>query len=559
MKVLGDNQSQRKVIRQWLLLAVLLLAGVLVLLWPVAQPPVPPPDEIESLPPLTGGRTVQVWDVPPVEMPSHALETPIRPRRPEAARPAAPAEPPAANVVPGERILTFFNAAERDRFITEATAAGLEIADRMDFANAVRVRETTAGQLDAVLRRLPAPTGNYDNHRVYVPPIEDEVEGEAPDEGPYLGVGEQVLPLMGLYEWNPQMGAGAVIALLDGHIDRSALRASARLRMMEPFASAALDDNAALLHGTAVASLLAGMADSESGVAPGAEFLSYPVVGADGTGDAFTLAKALVDAVEQGAQIINLSIGSRESSPLLQQAVEHALRSGVLIVAAAGNDGRGVLHFPAAYDGVLAVGASDASGRRLPFSNTGANLALLAPGLGLAAAAPAGESTGFSGTSASAPLVTGALALLVSQGRLSSADAIRRLRETALGATGQERGLIDAGRALNMPAGVDVVVMIPYLRRMSDGRLVVVSPLANRGAATAHDVLVTMQFEDNPPMTTVLRLTPGAVARPEWVFPGIPMPPPGWMLDVHAEARGVPDVDERNNRFRGRLRLPDSM
>lgn len=540
-----------------MLLAVLLLAGVILLLWPVSKPVAPPPDEIEpSLPPLTGVRTVQVWEVPPIEIQEQVLDT--LPRHPQ--REAAPADkPPVANVMPGERILTFFNAAERDRFISEATAAGLVISDRMDFANAVRVRERTAGQLDDVLRRLPAPTGNYDNHRVYVPPIEDDVRSDDTDDGPYLGVGEQVLPLMGLYEWNPEMGSGAVIAILDGQVDRSALRASARLRVMDPSGSAIQDEEAALLHGTAVASLLAGMGDRESGVAPGAQLLSYAVVGPDGTGDAFTLAKAMVDAVAQGAQIINLSVGARESSPLLQQAVEHALRNGVLVVAAAGNDGRGVLHFPAAYEGVLAVGASDASGRRLPFSNTGDNLALLAPGLGLAAASPSGELTGFSGTSASAPLVTGALALLVSQGGLSSADAVRRLRETALGANARESGLIDAGRALNMPAGVDIVVMIPFLRRTADGRLVVTAPLANRGLATAHDVLVTMQFEDNPPVTTALRLAPGAVARPEWGFPAVPMPPHGWLLDVHAEPRGVHDVDERNNRFRGRLRLPDSM
>jgi hypothetical protein len=157
------------------------------------------------------------------------------------------------------------------------------------------------------------------------------------------------------------------------------------------------------------------------------------------------LARALLQAVQQGVHLINISSGqfapSGAAHPLLADAVRECVRRGILIVAAAGNEGCECLHVPAALDAVLAVGAMDARGEPLPFSNWGGpyqQQGILAPGQDLPGAQPGGGVARHSGTSYATALVTGVAALLLSlqhqQGRKPDSPAVRQaLLRSAIG------------------------------------------------------------------------------------------------------------------------------
>jgi len=128
----------------------------------------------------------------------------------------------------------------------------------------------------------------------------------------------------------------------------------------------------------------------------------------------FSISQGIYAAVDKGAQIINISLGGYATSPLLTDAVDYALAANVAIVAAAGNDQAAQLTWPAAYSGVVSVGAVDAVGKQAIFSNSGPQLQLTAPGYAIATAGAGGSRVSFSGTSASAPVASGAIAALLS-------------------------------------------------------------------------------------------------------------------------------------------------
>ena len=229
------------------------------------------------------------------------------------------------------------------------------------------------------------------------------------------------------------------IAVLDGPVDRThpaLIRANLTAVEVAVAAEPQLG-GPATRHGTLVASLIFGRHESESpveGIAPGCRGIVVPVfsdvAGSVQTEDdrPFTptcsqldLARAMLLAAEHGAQVINISGGQGASSgtahPLLADAINRCIRRGILVVAAAGNDGCECVHIPAAVAGVLAVGAMDARGDPLDMSNWGRSYrsrGLLAPGAGLLGARAGGGTLTVSGTSFAAAVVSGAAALLMS-------------------------------------------------------------------------------------------------------------------------------------------------
>jgi cyanobactin maturation PatA/PatG family protease len=229
--------------------------------------------------------------------------------------------------------------------------------------------------------------------------------------------------------WTKTLGDPRVcIALLDGPVDLShPCFAGACLEVLRPFASGHEGSGAARRHGTQVASILFGQHGSPvRGIAPACRGLILPVFWEDQAGEVLPcsqldLARAITQAVQQGASVINISGGqfslSAEPESYLAQAIRLCTESGVLIVAAAGNNGCQCLQIPAAVSSVLAVGAMDAQGSPLPASNWGRELRLqgiLAPGENIPVALPDGGTSTASGTSFAAPIVSGTAALLLS-------------------------------------------------------------------------------------------------------------------------------------------------
>jgi len=218
------------------------------------------------------------------------------------------------------------------------------------------------------------------------------------------------------------------IAVLDGPVDRShPCFQGARLTQLSTLVPGTAKDGAASRHGTHVASIIFGQPGAAvSGIAPGCSGIIVPVF-ADGADGAMVmcsqldLARAILQAVESGAHVINISGGqlvpAGEPEPVLAKAIQACADHNVLVVAAVGNDGCDCLHVPAAVESVLSVGAMDARGEPLGISNWGESYrtrGILAPGDEILGALPGGGVGVKSGTSFAAPIVSGLAGLLLS-------------------------------------------------------------------------------------------------------------------------------------------------
>lgn len=290
--------------------------------------------------------------------------------------------------------------------------------------------------------------------------------------------------------WSVSRGAGVTVAVLDTGVayeDRGPWRRAPDLGGARFVAGRDFVDGDAnpddlpprsgrRSHGTQIATIIAATAGNGiggAGVAPDAAIMPIRVLDPDLAGSARTIARGLRYAADHGADVANLSIAGRSASKVLEAAIEYASAKGVTIVAAAGNDGRGAVSWPAAYPAVIAVGAVDRGRRRAYYSNYGRRLDLVAPGgAGVNADTGSGPSDGvpsqtlkggraefcfcfMASTSAAAAQVSGVAALLVGSGRATRpADVAAALRAGArdLGAPGWDRehgaGLVQAAAAL---------------------------------------------------------------------------------------------------------------
>ena len=249
------------------------------------------------------------------------------------------------------------------------------------------------------------------------------------------------LPVPGLAELRARtLGEpSVVVAVIDGRIDTShGAIAGARFRIVDSGAPVGPPEGRTADHGTYVASIIAGQPGSDvEGIAPCCTFLSAPAWTPEKPRPSqVDLARAIEAAIDEGADIINLSGGQFVDAPLAQDYLENAVRkcvdNGILLVAAAGNDGCPCLHVPASLEGVLAVGshgpeeASEFSNHHERYQRNG----ITAPGEHITGAALVGGTQEQSGTSAATPVVTGVAALLLSlerqAGRTTSALEVGR-------------------------------------------------------------------------------------------------------------------------------------
>ncbi len=328
--------------------------------------------------------------------------------------------------------------------------------------------------------------------------------------------GSKVLPWLGVEGDNARWGAGVKVAVLDtGIVPHPAL---------SPFSSIAVipfpgDIAATHGHGTAVASLIAGAHPMARGVAPAAELISVRVMDERGLSDSYFVAEGLLAAMDAGAEIVNLSLGAQQDNPLLAEAVRMLLERGIVVIASSGNSGRAEAKYPAAYQGVIGVGAVDASGERMAFSNLGSGLGLTAPGYGVNAAAPGGGFVSVSGTSAGAPLVAGAIAATMSDGtgrRLPAAEAVRIVLAYAddEGPPGFDTeygsGVLNLGRIMNrdVPGLCDAAVTWQELAAGTAGEELRVT-VQNRGTAALINTRVDVTTPAGTHTLTATTIPPG--------------------------------------------------
>ncbi|MBM4421445.1 MAG: hypothetical protein FJ034_07700 [Chloroflexi bacterium] len=285
---------------------------------------------------------------------------------------------------------------------------------------------------------------------------------------PYTGLGQWgIKKIQADRAWDTVTGSSAVtVAVIDTGIDplhpdlASTLVSGARF-VSSPSAGCTATSNDDNTHGTHVAGIVGAAGNNGqgiAGVAYGVRLMPIKALDCTGTGTVGDIAQAIVYAVNNGARIINVSLGSPSDSQTIRAAVQAAASRNVLIVAAAGNCGLGggscdvtnEVSYPAAYAEVLAVAATDVDDTRAPFSTQANYVDVAAPGRRIVSTAPtyatylsrrgASQSyTAISGTSQATPFVAGTAALLLSrQPSLSATELVARLKSTAdrLGAAG---------------------------------------------------------------------------------------------------------------------------
>jgi len=215
-------------------------------------------------------------------------------------------------------------------------------------------------------------------------------------------------------------GTGMVVAVLDTGVDlaHTAL-ATSLVAGRDMISDTATPDDIgpglAWGHGTHVAGIVHRMA-------PASKILPIRVLDSQGRGNTFVLAYAIEYAVQQGADVINLSLGADCGSQVLSSTIQSAIAQGVVIVAAAGNSNTEVPQCPASMPGVIAVAAVDENKVRAEWSNYGAGwVDIAAPGVGITSTFPGGYAS-WSGTSMAAPFVSGAAALAKQKKEASNGD-----------------------------------------------------------------------------------------------------------------------------------------
>jgi serine protease len=304
-------------------------------------------------------------------------------------------------------------------------------------------------------------------------------------------------------------GRGVIVAVLDtgiAYANRGRFRRSpdfSRYEFVKGYDFIAHDPypNDHNGHGTFVASTIAESTNNHfglTGLAYGARLMAVRVLNSQGEGDASTIAEGVRFAVNHHAQVINLSLEfasevTAADIPELLEALRYANRRGVVVVAAAGNEGHTAIAYPARAPDVIAVGATTEHGCLANYSNDGTGLTLVAPGGGADAALPGdpncrpeepsgrdvfqmtftgssprrfGFPSGYEGTSMASPHVAATAALIIARGVLgrhpSPAQVVARLRATArpLGGPSDSRlygaGLVNAAAA-TAPGGPGAV------------------------------------------------------------------------------------------------------
>lgn len=178
-------------------------------------------------------------------------------------------------------------------------------------------------------------------------------------------------------------------------------------------------------HGTHCAGIVAGSDNAQGivGVAPKCKLIGGKVLGDDGSGSSRVIAEGIDWAVDQGAHVISLSLGSPYNDQRMAGSIARAASKGVFVIAAAGNSGAGSeKEFPAADPKAVAIAAINEAGKVSDFSSRGKHVMFACPGEKILSTFPGGRYARLSGTSMACPFFAGVVALLVSR-HLSLGDS----------------------------------------------------------------------------------------------------------------------------------------
>jgi len=288
--------------------------------------------------------------------------------------------------------------------------------------------------------------------------------------------------------WKRGNGKGAVVAVIDTGVTKVADLADTKFVAGYNFVgnnANAADDHG---HGTHVAGTIAQSTNNKvgvAGVAYGATIMPIKVLSARGSGSVAGIAQGIRWAADHGANVINMSLGGPTKMGTMGSAVKYAHDKGVVIVAAAGNDGHGRVGYPAAYPGVIAVAATQFDETTTFYSNWGPEIDVAAPG-----GNTRGDQNGdgqpdgvlqhtvvpgqtsktdylwFMGTSMASPHTAGVAALIMGAG-IKKPDAVE---EILLGTARKPKGSAADGARVDDHYGAGIIDANAALQKAQDGR-----------------------------------------------------------------------------------------
>jgi subtilisin family serine protease len=408
-----------------------------------------------------------------------ATAAPVHATAPE--RPAAAGEEAVETAVVGDMVVQFEPDVDDAERLAVLAERGLELVDEVGGSDFVVARPNG--------RRSAAEVTDADEV-VGVEPVVTMRASATPNDPAYRD--QWHLPMIQApraWDVSPTAGAGVVVAVIDtGVAYRTAaphVRAPdlAGVRFVHPKDYVDGDDFPDDLngHGTHVTGSIAQTTNNGiggAGLAHGASIMPVRVLDADGEGTIDNIARGIRHAVDNGAHIINLSLGGPTPSAVVADAVKHAHARDVTVIAASGNENVSKVSFPAAFPEAISVGAVRFDKRRAPYSNYGSLLDLVAPGGDMGVnqngdrypdgilqqtletdSALRGIPGRFcfcfrQGTSMATPQVSAAAALLVARGTTKPAAIRKALLDSAqdLGPAGRDdhfgHGLLQARAAL---------------------------------------------------------------------------------------------------------------
>lgn len=438
-----------------------------------------------------------------------------------------------AGALQNQRSLRFSDRESLERFLNAANGKGIAILDRIDSLNALHVGFLSAAELASLL------DGTEETGFIYpvtLPtPKTDGIQDGA------VGFGTSLLTWLGISGDNSSFGEGVKMAVLD---TGSTLPGAKNINLVELPADLSTQNG----HGTAVPDLILQ-------IAPATDILSVRIADDAGMSNSFLLAKGIEAAVSAGVDIINISMASYGNSALLHEAVKLAQNAGIKIFASTGNEGYDQVAYPAGYEGVVAVGAVDANGAHLDFSNSG-NVTLVAPGLDLVTAWTGGKSVYFTGTSASSPIGAGVLAAAMSNGgqKISTSKAYNTLADNLneAGAPGVDSfyggGSVDFGRIYqSRSTGIgDVAVASNYVSTNGKGQNQLQVTVQNRGTDVIYNAPLEVTTSTGGTRTmTITSLKPGDIATFTLPFN---IPSNGATVQSQVTLSGTSDIKPSNNR-----------
>lgn len=250
--------------------------------------------------------------------------------------------------------------------------------------------------------------------------------------------------------WDYGAGKGVKVAIIDTGMDYThpdlAPHYKGGWNAVTPGATP-MDDQG---HGTHVSGTIGAIKDLKGvvGVAPEADLYAVKVLDKNGSGQYSWIVAGIEWAVNNGMNVINMSLGGGSGTEALKLIMEKAHAAGIAIVCAAGNDS-GPVNFPAKYPQAIAISASDSGDKIASFSSRGAEIVVIAPGVSIYSTKKGGGYTSMSGTSMACPHAAGLAALAVGAGA-NGAEAVRSALKNAasplpgLTPVQQGAGLVDA-------------------------------------------------------------------------------------------------------------------